>query len=127
MLSVFGLSFFAVYIVLKWRYVLPTVYGSDDVNWSVWPYSLSAGTIAAAQLVFDFPAVSSSVVYTQLFLAVYAVASPKSETWKCCFVSLLLSSLHTFKNGTITETVVAAVLLLAVLKYYHHTRKMMPN
>lgn len=127
MLSVFGLSFFAVYVILKWRYVLPTVYGDNNVNWSVWPFSLGAGSIAMLQLVLDFPAVSSSVVYTQLFMAVYSIALPDSKAWKSCFVALLLSCAHTFKHGKTVEIAVAAILLIASVKYFHLVRYRLPK
>lgn len=127
MLSVFGLTFLIVYVVLKWRYVLPSVYGEQPVNWSVWPYSLSSGGIALGQVVLGFPRVSHWAAYTQLFLSIYSVASPKSNAWKCCIVSLVLSCMHVFRNGLTSQIVVATIVLLLTLKYFHHTRHWLPT
>ena len=127
MLSVFGLTFFAVYVVLKWRYVVPTVYGDSSINWSVWPYSIATAGIGVAQLVLEFPRVSLSAAYAQLLLAVYSIASPASGAWKSCIVALILSSAHIFRNGETNEVVPVLLLMLLVAKYFHHTRHMLPQ
>lgn len=126
MLSIFGLTFIAVYAILKWRYILPSVYGKE-VNWSVWPYSISAGFIALCQLLFSFPSVSVVSSYTQLLLAVVAVAAPSSGAWKCCIVSVFLSALHIFRNGETPHIVVATIVLLLVFKYFHHSQPYLPG
>lgn len=122
MLSVFGLSFLAVYIVLKWRYVVPTIYGSDHVVWSVWPYSLISGGIAFAQIVATFPKTSVWALYTQLFVSVLAVASPDTKAWKSCIVAILLSSMHIFRKGSLPQIIVTALLLAFLIQYYRNTR-----
>ena len=122
MLSVFGLSFLAVYIVLKWRYVVPTIYGSDHVVWSVWPYSLVSGGIAIAQAVAKFPKASVWTMYAQLFVAILAVASPATKAWKSCIVAIILSSMHIFRMGSLSQIIVTALLNAFLFQYYRRTR-----
>ena len=127
MLSIFGLTFFAVYFILKWRYVVPSLYNKQGANWSVWPYSVAAGGIAIAQLLFGVPRVSQVSAYIQLFFAVYSVGLPRSCTYKACIAAQLLSSIHIFREGTIAAIILTAMVLMFTFKYHHHNRHMLPE
>ena len=119
MLNIFGISFLVFYVIIKWRYVLPSIFQKKTVSLGLWPFSLAAACFALASLGFNVPSVQG-LPYTQLFCAVVAVAVQTSKAHQSCIVSVLLSAIYILRYGTLAHGIVAVVGALLLFKYAYH-------